>query len=219
VSFVKPTVKSGSRGVQQNLFYNFLDTPTSFYEFLKFKLLSVGPQTGTRPAARVRKRPAAAACHTRSADKPAGPWPGGPVQPRRQLVMRGNGASAVRLRRGHRAQPRAHWRDDALAAVWWGLAGGKVLPASIGGVSGWHRAGGVEAGLTLAVARRAGVERRRRRRGGGRRWGRGGSGERRSGPVARGGGEGGGCGAASERRGEIAARWRKTQPAAVGFPF
>jgi hypothetical protein len=34
-----------------------------------------------------------------------------------------------------------------------------VLPASTGGVPGWRRAGGVEAGLTLAVARRAGAER------------------------------------------------------------
>jgi hypothetical protein len=74
VSFVKPTVKSGSRGVQQNLFYNFLDTPTSFYEFLKFKLLSVGPQTGTRPAARVRKRPAVG----RQAIQPSGAVCAGP---------------------------------------------------------------------------------------------------------------------------------------------
>jgi hypothetical protein len=34
-----------------------------------------------------------------------------------------------------------------------------VLSASTGGVSGWHRAGGVEVGLTLAVARCTGVER------------------------------------------------------------
>jgi hypothetical protein len=40
----------------------------------------------------------------------------------------------------------------------WGLAGSKVLPASTAGVPGWRRAGREEAGLTLAVARRAGVE-------------------------------------------------------------
>jgi hypothetical protein len=35
----------------------------------------------------------------------------------------------------------------------WGLAGGKVLPESTSRVPGWHRADGVEAGLTLAAAR------------------------------------------------------------------
>jgi hypothetical protein len=54
--------------------------------------------------------------------------------------------------------------------VW--LAGGKVLPPSTGGALGWHRASGVEVGLTLAPARR----------------------ERRGGPVAHGG-------ATSEQRG------------------
>jgi hypothetical protein len=55
-------------------------------------------------------------------------------------------------------------------AAQWGLADSKVLPASTDGVPGWRRPGGVEAGLTLAAARREGVERRRR--------GSGGSGER-----------------------------------------
>jgi hypothetical protein len=72
-----------------------------------------------------------------------------------------------------------------LTVVQWGLAGGMVLSASTGGVPGWRRAGGVEAGLDLAVARREGAEWRCRRRGGGRRQGSEGSGERRGGPVAR----------------------------------
>jgi hypothetical protein len=59
-----------------------------------------------------------------------------------------------------------------------------VLPASTGGVPRWHRASGVEAGLTLAVARREGAERRHWRRGGGRRRGSKGSGERRGRPAA-----------------------------------
>jgi hypothetical protein len=53
-------------------------------------------------------------------------------------------------------------RADAVTrstAVWWGLADGEVLPLSTGGVLGWRRAGGVEAGLTVAVARRAGAQR------------------------------------------------------------
>jgi hypothetical protein len=32
-------------------------------------------------------------------------------------------------------------------AAWWGLADGKVLEASTGGLLGWRRAGGVEVGL------------------------------------------------------------------------
>jgi hypothetical protein len=104
-------------------------------------------------------------------------------------------------------------------AARWGLAGGKVLPASTGGVPGWRQAGGVEKRLTLAAARREGVERRRRRRGGGRRRGREGSGERRGGLAARGGGEGGGCGMASDRRGEIAVRRRESSVGGDGFLF
>jgi hypothetical protein len=72
-------------------------------------------------------------------------------------------------------------RGDALD----GGAVGKVLSASTGGVPGWRRVGGVEAGLTLAVTRCEGAERRRWRRGGGRRRGSGGSGERRGGPAGR----------------------------------
>jgi hypothetical protein len=106
--------------------------------------------------------------------------------------------------RAHGNAREAHGRAGAVTrstVARWGLADGKVLPASTGGVSGWRQAGGVEAGLTLAVVQREGSERWRRRRGGGRRRGREGSGERRGGPVAHGGGEGGGCGAVSERRG------------------
>jgi hypothetical protein len=90
-------------------------------------------------------------------------------------TMRRNGARAART------------RADAVTrstAVRWGLAGGKVLPVSTGGVPGCHRTGGVEAGLTLAAARREGAEQRRRRRGGGRHRGSGGSGERWGGPAA-----------------------------------
>jgi hypothetical protein len=51
------------------------------------------------------------------------------------------------------------WRPGpAEEAAWWGLAGGKMLSASSDGVPGWRRAGGVEVGLTLSVARRAGAE-------------------------------------------------------------
>jgi hypothetical protein len=35
-----------------------------------------------------------AACHTRPTDKLAGPWPGGPVQPRKWLTTREQGARA-----------------------------------------------------------------------------------------------------------------------------
>ena len=40
VSLDKPTEKSGSKGFIQNLVCNFLDLPTSFYEFWKFELIS-----------------------------------------------------------------------------------------------------------------------------------------------------------------------------------
>jgi hypothetical protein len=81
-----------------------------------------------------------------------------------------------------------------------------VLPASTGGVPGWRRAGGVQAWLTLAVARRAGAE-----RGVGAGTvadvrGEMGSGERRGGGREAGKGD---AGAVSERRGGIATRWRE----------
>jgi hypothetical protein len=72
VSLVKLTVKSGSGGVQQNLFYNFwifLQVSMNFghlKQFPEFKTNenelktphSVEPQIGPRPAARGRKWPA-----------------------------------------------------------------------------------------------------------------------------------------------------------------
>jgi hypothetical protein len=81
-----------------------------------------------------------------------------------------------------------------------------VLLVKTSGVPKWRRAGGVEAGLTLAVARRAGPEQRCRRKGGGRHRGRGGSDEWRGGPVARGGGDGEGK---SWRGGEKLGRQRR----------
>jgi hypothetical protein len=84
------------------------------------------------------------AFHARPAKRSAGPHPDGLAQRGKQL---------------------------ARTPARWGLAGGKVLLASTDEVPGWRWAGGVEAGLTLATARREGSERRRRRRGGGRRRG------------------------------------------------
>jgi hypothetical protein len=69
----------------------FLDTPTTFYEFWKFEIIS-GIYLNKKEKKRLKQcmgriRPAAtvqgsAACHARSADQLAGPWPGDPVQPR-----------------------------------------------------------------------------------------------------------------------------------------
>jgi hypothetical protein len=89
-------------------------------------------------------------------------------------VTCGNG---VRVMRARGAVTRS-------TAAQWGLASGKVLPVSTGGVPGWRRAGGAEVGLTLAAARHEGAERWRRRRVGGRCQGREGSGEQRGGPAA-----------------------------------
>jgi hypothetical protein len=203
VSLVRPTAKSGSRGVQQNLFYKFwtlLQVSTNFgslNHFLPFKTIRKI----------INKR------HPVSGLKPT-------------HILRCAGENGPRRR--HDALPRAAGRQASWALAWrpghalatrWGLTGGKVVSAGTGGVPGWHQAGGVEAGLTVAVARHPGVEWRCRRRGGDRRQGREGSGERRGSFVAQSGGEGGSGGAASERRGEIAAWWRKTRSAAVGFPF
>jgi hypothetical protein len=140
------------------------------------------------------------ACHVRPAGRPHGPQPGGPAQPRRRPVTCGNGVRVMRARGAVTCSTVAQW----------GLASGKVLPVSTGGVPVWRRAGGAEVGLTLAAARHEGAERWRRRRVGDRCQGREGSGEQRGGPAARGGGEGGGCGAALERRGEITARGRES---------
>jgi hypothetical protein len=78
---------------------------------------------------------------------------------RRAKMGRAVRALAVRSLRVARARTGTVMR---LTAVRWGLGGGKVLPASTGGVPGWRRVGGVEVGLTLAAARREGVEQRRR---------------------------------------------------------
>jgi hypothetical protein len=190
-------------------------------EFLEFKQLKKHHTvSGLKPAhdlrARGRKRlvgDGTVAGHMWPAGRPAGQRPGGPDQPRRRPATRGNGA-----RTAHAARVGAGVVTRS-TAVRWGLAGGQVLPASTGGVPGWHWAGGVEAGLTLAAARREGAERRRRCRGSGRRRGREGSGERQGGPAARGRGEGGSCGAASDQRGEIAARGRESSAGGDGFPF
>jgi hypothetical protein len=78
-----------------------------------------------RPVATVQ---GSAACHVRSAGRPAGPQPGGPRG--RALPARGT-ATVARSPRGR----------------WW-LASGKVLPVSSRGPPGGRRATGVEAGLT-----------------------------------------------------------------------
>jgi hypothetical protein len=104
-------------------------------------------------------------------------------------------------------------------AARWGLASGKVLPASTGGAPGWRQAGGVEAGLTLAAARREGSKRWRRQRGGSRWRGRAGSGEQCGGPVAHGGARE--VAAVRRRSGEeeIVAWGSEFRPVAVGCPF
>jgi hypothetical protein len=63
-------------------------------------------------------------------------------------------ARAARSQRGHRT-----WSARAVARLTvarWGLAGGKVMPTSTGGVPGRRRARRVETGLTEAVGRRWG---------------------------------------------------------------
>jgi hypothetical protein len=55
---------------------------------------------GKRPRATVR---AVVACHTRSANHPAGPQPGGPVQPRRHPAARERGTRWTHSWRGHHA--------------------------------------------------------------------------------------------------------------------
>jgi hypothetical protein len=67
-----------------------------------------------------------------------------------------------------------------------------VLPASTGGVPGWHRARGVETKLTEEVGRRWGSEKWPARRRSGGRAAPAGCQRPRGGPVASGGGRGGG---------------------------
>jgi hypothetical protein len=117
VSLIKLTVSSGSRGVQQNLFcifWIFLQVSTnlgSLKQFLEFKI----SENELKFAAQCRvesspwlQRAARAACHARSAGRPAGPRPSGPVQPRMRPA-RCVRAGVVTTRR-----PRAGWRGGAL---------------------------------------------------------------------------------------------------------
>jgi hypothetical protein len=94
---------------------------------------------------------------------------------------RGGGPRRAEMGRALLARAGAVTRSTATR---WGLAGSKVLPTSTGGVTGWHLADRVEAGLTLAAPRCEGAERRHRRRGGGRRRGSEGSSEWQGGPAA-----------------------------------
>jgi hypothetical protein len=142
--------------------------------------------SGLKPAHGLRRAgengPQAAARHPTTCSRPDGRLGHGLVaRPSRAEEAardgRKRGARRARSRGGHRVElTRAPARS--------GLAGGKVLPASTGGVPGWRRAGEVEAGLTLAAAQREGGKRRRRRRGGGRRRRSGCSDEWRGGPAA-----------------------------------
>jgi hypothetical protein len=79
----------------------------------------------------------AAACHTRLADKPTGPRPGGLVQLRKRPAVHASGTLAAR-------SPRTvHARGGALAhspVSQWRLSDGKVLPVSTGGAPGRRRA-------------------------------------------------------------------------------
>jgi hypothetical protein len=133
VSLVKPTMKSGSRGVQQNLFCNFctfLQVSINFrnlHYFLGIKIIKNDlklPHSAGLKSARGYSA-SSAPCHARPAERPTGPRPSGPVQPRRRPV------GCARVGRAATWSPcvvRA-W-DGAVAhspvARWW-LAGGKVL--------------------------------------------------------------------------------------------
>jgi hypothetical protein len=105
VSLVKPTVKSGSRGFIQNLFYKFwtfLQVSTNFgnlKHFLLFKTIRKMVKfswhsTGLKPARGYSPR-GATACHARSAEKPTGPRPDSPAQ---------RGKQPARSPRANRAQ-------------------------------------------------------------------------------------------------------------------
>jgi hypothetical protein len=171
VSLVKPNVKSGSRGFIQNLFYKFwtfLQVYMNFgnlKQFLLFKtirktiksLAQYWAETGPRLQPMGR---GGLLCAVGRNSREATPWRLGPAG-RTAHAARGN-ARAPRTRSVVTA--RAVVRSTA---AWWGLAGGKVLPASTGGVPGWRRARRSVAG-----------------RGGGRRWWSGHGGRRRRGPSS-----------------------------------
>jgi hypothetical protein len=171
-------VKSGSRGVQQNLVCNFwtlLQVFTNFGSLNYFLPFKIFRKT-------INKH------HTVSSLKPAhglqcmgenGPWAA-----TRRLATRGRLTSrlgpGLAARSSRRGGPRCEGMGrmpclltvrslrlaracagvvTRLTAVRWGLASGKVLSTSTSGVPGWRRAGGVQAGLPLAMAQRAGAER------------------------------------------------------------
>jgi hypothetical protein len=177
-----PTAKSGSRGFIQNLFckvWTFLQVFTNFGSlpyFLEFKTIrkmikKCRTVTGLKSAHSLRHSSRRLATRGR----PEG-WLGHGLaaQPSRRGGLRhaetGRAPCALVVRSSRAAHACAGAVMRSTAARW-GLNGGKVLSTSTGGVPGWRRAGGVEAGLTLAAARREGLEQRRRRRGGSRRRG------------------------------------------------
>jgi hypothetical protein len=143
VSFVNPTVKSGSRGFTQNLFrkfWTFLQVSINFRSlkrFLEFKTiekhLNPGHSIGPKPARGYSPR-VVAGCYARSARKPAGSRPGSPAQRGKRLARP---AATRARRRGHHAQTTrrtARWRTRR-----W-LDGGKVLPEILRGPQGGCRA-------------------------------------------------------------------------------
>jgi hypothetical protein len=106
-----------------------------------------------------------AACHARPADKPAGPWPGSPVQLRRwPAATRGNGAQAMHAR-GVITVRSSRVRASAVihsTTAWWGLAGEhrwgpRVAPGRWSG-GGAHPSGGSACGGGVGC-RCAGVKR------------------------------------------------------------
>jgi hypothetical protein len=113
-----------------------------------------------------------AACHARPADKPAGPWPGSPVQLRRRLAAtRGNGAHAMRARgvitvRSSRVRASAVMHSTT---AWWGLVGehrwGPRVAQGRWSGGGAHPSGGSACGGG-AGCRHSGGGQRRGRRGG-----------------------------------------------------
>jgi hypothetical protein len=145
VSLVKPTVKSVSRGVQQNLFCNFwtlLQVSMNFAslkQFLKFKIIkndlksphSVGPKTGPRLQC-VARRPATRGVVTRWTTTRWG-LAGGKVLPREHCwgpgVVPGK-KSGDEAHRGGRAAVGQWEVADAAVFRWEGSSDGVV--ASLG---------------------------------------------------------------------------------------
>jgi hypothetical protein len=151
--------------------------------------------------------------HARS----TGPRPGGPDQPRMRPTTRGKrGASCALTVRSPRA---AHTRVGAVTrstAARWGLASGKVSPASTGGVPGWRRARRAETGLTEEVRRRWGGGKWPVRRCSGGRAALTGWRRPQGGPTASGGGGEMAAGVASKRDEKHGAGGGGIRPAAGG---